>query len=232
MNNRVVALSAALCALLVSGVAVAQKLPGTGATAASSGAAHSSPEGTPTVTVTIPITASTFEACAFPTINPLNTTQVINLGPNAVITGLGGTGTIRTFGESFLSEASIMFRGAVVAEVIRLRPLSASAFTGTAGAPYNVAPIDLSSNALPNITLGASGNLTLEFCESFDDIPGSATQPDAQFVAPSNVIVQCFNCFDPFAVSALPAPAMSTWSLITLLLGLGLAGGLAVRRFS
>jgi|GEM_PF-4526920 len=232
MNNRVVALSAALCALLVSGVAVAQKLPGTGPMVSSSGAATNSPEGTATVTVTIPISASTFEACAFPTINPLNTTQVVNLGANAVITGLGGTGTIRTFGASFLSEAAIMFRGAVVAEVIRLRPLVASNFTGSAGAPYNVTAIDLSSNTLPNITLGASGNLTLEFCESFDDVPGSATVADAQFVAPSNVVVQCFNCFDPFAAPPLPAPATSTWSLITLLLGLGLVGGLAVRRFS
>jgi hypothetical protein len=98
-----------------------------------------------------------------------------------------------------------------------------------AGVAYNIAPIDLSANMLPNITLGASGVLTLEFCETFDD---NATGPDAEFVAPSSVQVQCFNCVDPFAVPQVSVPTLSTWSLVALLLTLGLVGGVAMRRFS
>lgn len=227
MNNRVVALSAAICALLISGVAFAQKVPG-GPTLSSSGAATNSPEGTPTLTVNIPVNAPTRELCVFATPNPLNFQQTVFLGSGAVITGLGGNGTITAFDPSWLSEASVMFRGSVVAEVIRFRPISGTNAPGIA-APYNVPPIDLSANALPNIQLGAAGNLTLEFCETFTD---PEVDPDGQFLAGSTITVQCFNCFDPFGEPPLAAPVNSPWAMISLLLGLGLVGGIAVRRFS
>jgi len=227
MNNRVVALSAAICALLISGVAFAQKVPG-GSVLSSSGAPTNSPEGTPTVTIQIPVNAVTRELCVFATPNPLNVQQTVFLGSGAVITGLGGSGTLTAFDPSWLSEASVMFRGAVVAEVIRLRPISGTNAPGIA-VPFNVAPIDLTANALPNITLGAAGNLTIEFCETFND---AEVNPDGQFLAGSFITVQCFNCFDPFGEPPLAAPINSPWAMISLLLGLGLVGGIAVRRFS
>ena len=232
MNNRVVALSAAICGLLVSGVAFAQKVPFSGSRGTSSGASTNSPEGTPTLTIQIPVAAVTREICNFAAINPFNVTQVINLGPNAVITGIGGSGTLTAFSPSWQSEVAVLFRGAVPAETIRFRGFVPTDAPGTS--PFSFAPVDLSTNVppLPNITLGPSGNLTVEFCETFDDTPGSATVADGQFNTGTLLTIQCFNCFDPFREPPLAAPAMSTWSLITLLLGLGLVGGIAVRRYS
>ena len=230
MNNRVVALSAAICALLISGVASAQSKGDEVPQVSSSGAATNSPEGTPTVTVNIPVSAVTRELCAFPAVNPLNATQTVFLGANAVITGIGGNGTITAFAPSWLSEPAVMFRGAVAAETIRLGRFIATNAPG-ANVAYAVAPIDLSTNnpALANITLGPAGNLTLEFCETFND---PEVNPDGQFNAGSFITVQCFNCFDPFVTPPLAAPINSPWALIAMLLGLGLIGGIAVRRFS
>ncbi len=227
MNARPLIVAAAVAAALASPFVLAQKPTDSGPQFSSSAPrGGDNPDGTPTLTVNVPVGgAQSINACDFAAVTAGNFTIPINLGANAVITGLGGTGTINAPAPSFLSEAAVQVRGAVVAEVIRFRPLSTNAAPGVA--PYNVPVIDLSGATLPNITGGPSGNFILEFCETFDDGPGA----DATWVAPSFISLACFSCFDPFA-ARISVPSTSTWSLIALLLALGVAGGVAVRRFS
>ncbi len=231
MNARPLVVAAAIAAALASPFVFAQKPSDDGLQFGSAAPRGSdNPEGTPTLTVSVPVGGAQSAATCNTdfTLNPASFQIPINLGANAVITGLGGVGTITANAPSWLSEAAVIVRGAVQAEAIRFRPLVGAANNVPGTLAYNVPTIDLSTNALPNITGGATGNFILEFCETFND-PEVAV--DAVWVAPSFVNLSCFNCFDPFA-PRISVPSTSTWSLIALLLALGVAGGVAVRRFS
>ncbi len=232
----------ALSTLLVSGTALAQKVPSDGHfVTAAAPRAPGNPNGSPTLTVTVPIGGNTsFAACDFAAPNPANTTFTVNLGPNAVVTGFGGAGTIETIGASWASEAALQFSGVNPAETIRLRYLSsANASTPAGGSPYNVdPPLDLTDNGVGNIQLGADGLLTVEFCETFVDNAGSG---DANFIEPSTLTIQCYDCVAPGGgggpgggdpISSVPLPSTNLWGLLALALGLGFAGRRAMRRTS
>ncbi len=227
MNNRVVALSAAL-ALLTPMMDVDAK----GATrpfgASGTSNPSMSPEGTPTTTVLVPIGGlSTNNLCgSAATPGAGNTVVTANIGAGAVVTGLGGVGSFEAFSPSFRDEVVAIFRGSVPAEAVALS-FSTAASPGVA--TFNIAPIDLTSVPLANIQVGPTGVLSIELCEDFAD---TGVNPDATFAAGTFLRVACFNCFDPFGEPPLAAPVNSPWALISLLLGLGLMGGIAVRRFS
>ncbi len=232
----------ALSTLLVSGSALAQKVPGDGVFATSAAArAPGNPNGTPTLTVSVPIGGTTtFAACDFAAPNPANTTIAVDLGPNAVVTGFGGTGTLETIGGSWASEAGLQFFGSNPEETVRLRFLSAQgSSTPAGGSPFNVdPPLDLSDNNLPNIQLGADGILTVEFCETYVDNAGSG---DANFLEPSTLTIQCYDCTAPGGgggpgggdpIASVPLPSTNLWGLLALALGLGFVGHRAMRRTS
>ncbi|MCP5474056.1 MAG: hypothetical protein H7A19_04370 [Rhodanobacteraceae bacterium] len=148
-----------------------------------------------------------------------STVVSVNLGKNAVVTGIGGVGSYESFSPSWRSEVSAIFRGNDPLQSIQLA-FSNDDSSGVAN--YNIPIIDLTGQALSNINTGNAGVLNIELCETFADADVS---PDATFAAGANLQIAYY-------VPAVPAPAMSTWSMLALLLGFGLVGGLAVRRFS
>ncbi|MCB1612296.1 MAG: hypothetical protein KDI60_11160 [Xanthomonadales bacterium] len=148
-----------------------------------------------------------------------STVVSVNLGKNAVVTGVGGVGSYESFSPSWRSEVSAIFRGNDPLQSIQLA-FSNDDSSGVAN--YNIPIIDLTGQALSNINTGNAGVLNIELCETFADADVS---PDATFAAGANLQIAYY-------VPAVPAPAMSTWSMLALLLGFGLVGGLAVRRFS
>lgn len=151
-----------------------------------------------------------------------STVVSVNLGKNAVVTGIGGVGSYESFSPSWRSEVSAIFRGNDPLQSIQLA-FSNDDSSGVAN--YNIPVIDFTSITpvpLSNIDTGNAGVLNIELCETFADADVS---PDATFAAGANLQIAYY-------VPAVPAPAMSTWSMLALLLGFGLVGGLAVRRFS
>lgn len=228
MKSRALALTALAAALAFSAGAFA-KNPNNGPMVFANGSTASSPEGTPSLVVNVDIGGQTTnELCGDFAAPPAagNVTFDVPLGSGAVVTGLGMTGGLTTIGASWQSEAVVMFRGNDLSQTIRFTPLVGVNSSGTG--TFDTGVLDLSDNGLPNITLGAAGNLSLELCETFNDGPG----PDATFAAGTVVQVACFNCFDPFAEPPVPAPTLNQWGLIVLLGMMTLIGGLAVRRFS
>lgn len=227
--KRALALTALTATLMVSVGAVA-KTPDNGPMVFANGSAGSSPEGTPTLVVDVPIGGlTTNDLCGDFTAPPAagNVTLDVALGSGAVVTGLGMTGSFTAQGGSWQSEGAVMFRGADLNQTIRFRPLVGVNSPGTGN--FDTGVLDLSDIGLPNITTGAAGNLNLELCETFNDVAG----PDGVFGAGTVVQIACFNCTDPFAVvDAVPAPTLNQWGLIVLLGAMTLIGGLAVRRFS
>ncbi len=231
MNLRPLLLSLAVTAVLAPMMSVEAKNPPRPSQMTGNTSQTGSPEGTPTLSVTVQLGGvSTNLICGAPGAPTAgNTVRSINLGPNAVVTGVGASGGYTSFSPSWRSEVLAVFRGANSAETIQL---GFSADESSGAATFNFAPLDITTAGFPNITTGPSGILNIELCEDFDD---ASANPDATFNAGTTLTIACFNCTDPNAVTgveALPAPAMSTWSLVTLLLALGLAGGIAVRRFS
>ncbi len=148
-----------------------------------------------------------------------NTVVSVNLGKNAVVTGVGGVGSYTSFTPSWRSEVTAIFRGNDPLQSIQLG-FSNDDSAGVAN--YNIPVIDLTGQSLSNINTGNAGVLNIELCETFAD---GTVSPDATFAAGANLQIAYY-------VPAVPAPAMSTWSMLAMLLGFGLVGGLAIRRFS
>lgn len=225
MTSRSLLLSSFIATLLVASAVDAKTPASTWGVTGTPGA--SGVEGTPTLTIEVPIGGiSTVALCgdfAAPP-NPANTVLNVNLGAGAVITGVGAAGSFTAISPSWLSEARVHFRGSVTAEEVRLS-FSADNNPGTVN--FDFPPIDLTGAGLPNIQTGGSGNLSLEFCETFDD-PGT----DGTFGAGSILRIACFNCTDPNAVQPLPAPTLNFWGLLALIGLFAGVGGLMARRFS
>lgn len=96
-----------------------------------------------------------------------NFADSINLGVGSIVTGVGWDVTITTVGASWLSEAVVSFADGSNTPGLYLTPGFAN------GAPGSMAfssggIVDLTDNSIPDINL-TSGNLDLEFFESFDD---------------------------------------------------------------
>ncbi|MEO6066242.1 MAG: DUF11 domain-containing protein [Lysobacterales bacterium] len=149
------------------------------------------PDGVPTLTFNTSIAPNdtTTTCAAQPAVGePVIT---LNLGPNAVVTGIGWNTLQTAFGASWRSEMVVQFYNAAGA-VIGLAPGT----DDSAGGPTNYfgGPVDLSDNALPNIDLGPTGILRLGLCESFDD---DAVPVDGRFTAPSTITIQCRSCVNP-----------------------------------
>jgi hypothetical protein len=228
MKPRALALPALTAGLLFSVGAIA-KDPSAGPMVFANGSNAASPEGTPSLVVNINVGGlTTNDLCGDFAAPPAagNVTLNAGLGSGAVVTGLGMTGSFTAQGTSWQSEGAIMFRGSNLAQTIRFRPLVGVNTPGTG--TFDTGILDLSANALPNIELGAAGNLSLELCETFNDVAG----PEGVFGAGTVVQVACFNCFDPFAEPPVPAPTLNQWGLLMLLGMMTLIGGLAIRRFS
>ncbi len=135
-----------------------------------------------------------------------NETLSVSLGGDYLVVGLGWNVTIQTVGESWRSEATIGFLDSSIG--LQLAPgtdNSSGTSTYTSGGILDLASID---PTFP-FTVGADGNLDLEFFESFDDVAGSI---DATYLQGSSLQIQ-------YVVPAPGALAM-----------LGLGGLVAGRR--
>lgn len=225
---RLLLLSATITALLASAMNVEAKTTPNRLGVTGTSSAAGSPEGTPTVLIEVPIagvnTNAVCGAVAAP--NPANTVITLNLGANAVVTGVGSAGTFTAFSPSWRSEATAIFRGAVQAETIAL----GFSNDDSPGVAVFDNLFDLTDSALSNITTGAAGTLGIELCEDFDD---ASVNPDGTFGAGTILRVACFNCIDPNAgVDALPAPTLNQWGLFALIGLFAGIGGLMARRYS
>ncbi len=152
------------------------------------------PDGTPTLTFNTSIAPNdTTTLCPAGAGQPAVGEPVItlNLGPNAVVTGIGWSTTQSAFGASWYSEMVVRFYNAG-GGLINLRPGNGQ---DIAGGPrlFTGGPIDLTDNMLPNIALGPTGILRLGLCESFLD----GANPDGRFTVPSTITIQCNTCVDP-----------------------------------
>lgn len=135
-----------------------------------------------------------------------NETLSVALGGDYLVTGIGWNVTIQTVGGSWRDEATIGFLDSGIG--LQLTPgTDSSSGTGTytSGGIVDLASID---PTFP-FTVGADGNLDLEFFESFDDVAGAI---DATYLQGSSLQIQ-------YVVPAPGALAM-----------LGLGGLVAGRR--
>lgn len=138
-----------------------------------------------------------------------NVVQSANLGVGSHITGIGWDLNLRTLGASWLSEAVIGF-GDGPTGAVNLTPGIGDDFSG--GAAYS------SGGVVDLVGLGldfflTTGNLNMEFFESFDDGVGAV---DSKWLAGSALTIQY--------TSAVPEPASFA------VLGLGVAVLLRRRR--
>lgn len=225
-------------ALLAGGTAFAAKGdPAQVLTPKSVDRVGTTPDGTPIYVARVDVAGiGTHAVCDWAGINPANTTIGVNLGPDAIITGFSGTGGITGFDPSWVSEVAVVFWGDDPDGAIRLRYGATSTAPGV-NVPFDIpeaTPLDLSENELPNITTGAAGVVTLEFCDSFWD---TGVDPNGEFVT-GEVRIHYFggnppgggggNLPDPVVATV---PANSPWTLGLLAGALGLLGfGLMRRR--
>lgn len=229
MRLRPLLFAAIATALIAPSMALDAKNPGRSAGVYSlSGGGSAGPDGTPTLTILVPVGGINTNLECGDEVAPGagNTVVSLGLGANAVVTGIGWAGGHTSFTPSWRSEVAAIFRGNTPAQSIIFNP---SGDDSAGVATYDIAPIDLTGAMLSNIDTGPSGALNIELCETFND---TAINPDATLVAGSVIRVQCFNCVDPFAVEAVAAPSLNAWGMLGLMLGLGLIGGFAARRFS
>jgi hypothetical protein len=165
------------------------------------GSTAASPDGTPTLTFTVNIAnnSSTTQCPAF-NAQPAVGEPVIplNVGANAVVTGIGWSTTQTAFAPSWLSELTVGFYSNAGLQ-ITLAPGFGQDVPGGPTAFTSNGVIDLSDNNLPNIAIGADGLLRLGICESFLD----GANPDGTFNPPSTITIACFNCVDPTGAPAL-----------------------------
>jgi hypothetical protein len=218
MKMRTILIAAAITTALVPAVSFAKNATRAQGLYGSSRA--TTPDGVATSNFIVDLSnVGTFALCGdAATPGAGNTVVSVNLGKNAVITGIGGVGSYESFAPSWRSEVNAIFRGNDPLQSVQL------AFSGddSAGvAAYNIPIIDLTGVPLSNINTGNAGVVNIELCETFVD----GVNPDARFGAGANLQIAYY-------VPAVPAPAMSTWSMLAMLLGFGLVGGLAIRRFS
>lgn len=222
MNLRTLVIAAAVTAVLAPAMSMASAtVKGNPPSAGFHGTSRATgPDGTPSANLTVDLSGISADAVCGGAAAPGAGSPVLtlNLGKNAVVTGLGGVGSYTSFSPSWRSEVLAIFRGVDPAEAIQLG-FSNDSSSGVAS--YNIPITDLTSIPLANITTGASGQLTIEICEDFND----SITPDATFAPGSNLQIAYYGV-------PIPAPAMSTWSMLALLLGLGLVGGIAARRYS
>lgn len=219
MKMRTILIAAAITAALAPALALAKNPPRAAGVYGNARAA--APDGVATSNFFVDLSGINTELLCGDAATPGagNTVVSVNLGKNAVVTGVGGVGSYESFTPSWRSEVTAIFRGQDPNEAIALG-FSGDDSSGVAN--YNIPVIDFTGQNLSNITLGDSGILNIELCEAFAD---ANVSPDATFGAGANLQIA-------FYAPAVPAPAMSTWSMLVLLLGLGLVGGVAVRRFS
>ena len=116
--------------------------------------------------------------------NALNEILTVALGVGAEMTGIGWDVNLTTFGGSWASEAVMNFGGQLF-----LTPGVADGFS-VSNQNYNSGGIlDLSDNGIPNTLPDASGNLDIEFFESFVDNAGA---PDSIWEAGSTLTLVGF----------------------------------------
>ncbi len=154
------------------------------------------PDGTPTLTFTVPVSGDTTTLCAAqPAVGePVFT---FNLGPNAVITGIGWSLTQQAFTPSWLSEMVVQFYNSAGAQI----SLAASPDDNPGGPTlFAGGPVDLTTAGLSNLSLGPTGILRIGLCESFDDL---SVAVDGRFSMPSSITIQCNTCVGPTADLAL-----------------------------
>ncbi len=227
MSLRPLLFAALATALIAPSMTIEAKNPGRSVGITSlSGGGSAGPDGTPTLTVLVPVGGINTDLICGDAATPTagNTVVSVALGANAVVTGIGWVGGHTSFSPSWRSEVSAVFRGSSPAESLSFGP---SGDDSPGVAAYDIAPIDITGAGFGNITTGASGALNIELCESFVD---PSVSPDATLAAGSAIRIQCFNCVDPFAAAAVAAPSLNAWGMLGLMLGLGLIGGIAARR--
>ena len=172
----------------------------------------------------------THQECEFGAITAGNDTLQVNLGPGAFIAGVAGAGSITATSPSWLSEIAVQFHGEDPDEDVQLT-LSDTDASGTEA--YDIdPPLMLGDFSIPDITVGATGIATLEFCEGFND---SSVDPDGTFAAGSVITVIYYGGNPPGPGPAAPivatVPASNPWTLGLLAGALGLLGfGLMRRR--
>jgi hypothetical protein len=119
-------------------------------------------------------------------------------GTPMVMTGIGWNVSLATVGGSWLSEARFYFDDAIAPDLsgLFLRPSSTNA-PGSAS-PSSGGVIDLSDNAIPDITL-PNGILRIELYESYDDVPDAI---DANWTA-GNLTIRAEVVPEPASLSLL-----------------------------
>lgn len=151
-----------------------------------------------------------------------NVTLVVPLGVGAIMTGIGWDVNITTVGGSYLNEAVMYFDGEDLdGSGLFLTCGSADAAPGTGA--YFSAPVDLSDNAIPDIPIGADGNLYIQFYESYDDL---ADAIDADFTLPSSLTIDYIAGAQPPTPTADPGaggnpiPTMNRYGIIAMVVAL------------
>jgi len=134
--------------------------------------------GTPTATMVIDISGIMSNDAPGSALN-----EVLNvfLGVGGQVTGLSWDVTLSTIGGSWASEATIGFGGQ-----INLNPGSADSFTVSMQNYSSGGILDLTDLGLNNIVEDGTGNLAIEFSESFVDNAGTG---DAIYEAGSTVTI-------------------------------------------
>lgn len=129
------------------------------------------------ISVTIPAGAPSIDA-AF---DPDNFAGTVFIGANYMITGIGVTGQVSTFGNSWIQDMGILVADTAVTNGFYVP----AGFFGNpnAGQPGTAAPVDFpvtkwldlgyTSNSM---TLGADGLLYIEFYENYQDWPDAQTE--------------------------------------------------------
>lgn len=224
--------TAVAAALLVCGVAHAQKSANERPALSSSGVFEVTPSGTPTAFFDVDISGveSPGTAC------PAGDTITVDVGANATITGVGWDVILETQGASWASEATIIMGSTSVPDQISLvvgnGVDSPTPPGGTAFSSGGI--IDFTDIPIPNIAIDGDGQFVLTFCEDFVDNAGGV---DAIYLAPSTLNFACFDCTVSGGPVELPEPQIvpvnNPWAILGLLGVIGLIGGLALtRRFS
>lgn len=101
--------------------------------------------------------------------DPINERRQINVGANALITGIGWNVTLFADSPSWLSEMVVAFGNTAQASIVNLTPGVGVNSSGTQTFDSN-GIVDLVGLNLA-FNVGADGILSLEFFESFDDFP-------------------------------------------------------------
>ena len=158
--------------------------------------------------------------------DPDNVVVLVQMQPNALVTGVGWDVIISTIGASWLCEAGVtMSDSAINLPTITLTPGFADCFPGSTA--YSSPVIDFSDNGQPNIPLLADGVLRLEFRESFDDV---ANAIDGTWDAPSSLTFAGIGVGGVASSSVLAIPTLSVLGMVGLGLLMLAVGFFALRR--